>query len=134
VTAFPAPVRTPVNEPFWDGVERGELRLQHCPDCGLVNFPPRVRCPDCFAELDWRAASGEGTVYSFGVVRRPNRPDVFAERLPVVLAVVELAEGPRLVSNVRCEPDEVAVDDDVSAVFVDVAEGVTLPLFDPVEE
>ena len=134
MSAFPAPRRTPVNEPFWNGVDAGELRLQHCPDCGLVNFPPRVRCPDCFAEMDWRPASGEGTVYSFGVVHRPNQPAVFEARLPLVLAVVELAEGPRLVSNVRADPDEVAVGDPVRVRFEEVTAGVVLPLFDPVED
>lgn len=131
--SFPAPVRTPVNEPFWAGVDAGELRLQHCPDCGLVNFPPRSRCPDCFAELEWRAASGEGTVYSFGVVHRPNQPAAFEHRLPIVLAVVELAEGPRLVSNVLADPDDVAVGADVRVVFEAVATDVVLPLFELVD-
>lgn len=133
MTDFPAPVRTPVNEPFWAGVDAGELRLQHCPDCGLVNFPPRVRCPDCFAEMTWEPASGEGTVYTFGVVHRPNQPAAFAERLPIVLAVVELAEGPRLVSNVLADPDDVRIGADVQVVFEEIVEGVTLPLFELVE-
>lgn len=134
MTTFPAPRRTSINEPFWAGVKAGELRIQRCPDCGLANFPPRIRCPDCFVEMAWEAASGEGTVYSFGVVHRPNQPAVFEDRLPLVLAVVELAEGPRLVSNVRADPAEVAVGDLVRVCFEAVAEDVVLPLFDPAEE
>ncbi|MFB6169498.1 MAG: Zn-ribbon domain-containing OB-fold protein [Haloferacaceae archaeon] len=116
-----------------DAVDAGELRLQHCHDCGLVNFPPRVRCPDCFAEMTWAPASGEGTVYSVGVVHRPNQPAAFEERLPVVLAVVELAEGPRLVSNVLADPDEVRVGAAVRVVFETVAAETVLPLFELVD-
>jgi uncharacterized OB-fold protein len=127
---FPAPVRTPVNEPFWAGVDAGELRLQHCPDCGHVGFPPRVRCPDCFADLEWRPASGAGTVYSVGVVHRPNQPAVFGDRVPIALVVVELAEGPRVVSNVVGTPaDAVDVGTPVCVTFERVADDVVLPLF-----
>lgn len=133
--SFPAPVRTPVNEPFWAGVEAGELRLQHCPECGYVGFPPRIRCPDCFADLTWRAASGTGSVYSVGAVHRPNQPAVFGDRTPFTLVVVTLTEGPRLVSNVvDAAPGAVGVGAPVQVTFEEVSDDVVLPLFGLAED
>ena len=77
----------------------GVLRLQRCPACGSVPEFPRIACPRCFGELEWVDFSGRGTVYSFGVVRRPHH-ERFQPELPIVLAIVDLEEGGRLISNV----------------------------------
>jgi uncharacterized OB-fold protein len=77
----------------------GVLRLQRCPACGSVPEFPRIACPGCFRELEWVDFSGRGTVYSFGVVRRPHH-ERFQPQLPIVLAIVDLEEGGRLISNV----------------------------------
>jgi uncharacterized OB-fold protein len=77
----------------------GVLRLQRCPACGAVPEFPRIACPRCFGELEWVELSGRGTVFTFGVVRRPHH-ERFQPELPIVLAVIDLDEGGRLISNV----------------------------------
>lgn len=130
--AYPAPVRKQFNQRFWDGIENGQLLIQECVACGETTHPPRTKCPSCFGDLVWIEASGTGSIYSFGVVHRPNQPAVFDEYTPILMAVVELEEGPRMVSNlVDCTADSIAIGDSVSVVFEDVADGVTLPKFEP---
>jgi uncharacterized OB-fold protein len=82
-----------------EGAARGVLLLQRCPACGELPSFPRIACPACFAELEWVEASGRGRVVTFAVVRRPHH-ERFAAHLPVVLAVIELAEGPQVISSV----------------------------------
>lgn len=132
--AYPMPVDKAFNERFWSGVADHKLLLQECRDCGHRPYPPRSQCPVCFGDLDWFEAEGTGTVYSFGVVHRPNQPAVFADQTPILIAIIELAEGPRMVSNIiGCDPDEVAIGDEVTVVFEEVDEGVVLPKFELVD-
>ncbi len=128
----PLPVPSPVSKPFWDGLGDGELRVQRCSACGAFVFYPRPHCPSCLsAELDWLAVSGLGRVYSFTVVRRAMHP-AFAEDVPYVYAIVELEEGPRLMTNiVGCPPEAVRVDMPVEAVYDRVTSEVTLLKFRP---
>lgn len=126
----PLPEVTPANRPYWEGAREGRLMIQRCPDCGTPNFPPRLACTECFADLEWVEAEGRGTVFTYGVVHRPNLPDVFGGAAPFVVAVVELAEGPLVLSNVvECEPAEVEVGAAVEAVFEPLDDGTGLPLF-----
>lgn len=127
----PGPTPTPVSQPFWDAAAGGSLRLQHCRRCAAVVFYPRNRCPRCWASsLTWRTASGTGTVASYTVVHRPGHP-AFAPDAPYVVALVDLAEGPRMLSAVvGCEPDEVAVGMPVRVRFTPRGDH-TLPLFEP---
>ena len=126
----PLPVPTAESQPFWDGCRRRELLLQRCATCTRAWFPPAGRCPHCLStDWAWAPVSGRGTVYSFVVYRRAYHPWL-ADRLPYVVAVVALDEGPRMISNVvGCDPAAVTCDAPVEVVFEDVAEGVTLPLF-----
>jgi uncharacterized OB-fold protein len=100
-----------------------------CGDCGHPFLPPGPRCPRCWStQLHQRAVSGEGSVFSFAVYRRTYHPAVPA---PYVVALVELAEGPRLISNVvGCAPEAVRVDMSVRVRFDDVGD-FTLPRFEP---
>lgn len=128
--AVPLPEITPANRPYWEGARDGRLMIQRCPSCDTPNFPPRLACTECFEPLEWVEASGRGTVFTYGVVHRPNLPDVFGEAAPFVVAVVELAEGPHVLSNVvGCEPGDVAVGVAVDAVFQPLTEEIGLPLF-----
>ncbi len=87
--------------PYWDGAREGELRLQHCADCDQFQFYPRIICSHCGGDkLSWRAVSGRGRVASFTVVRRGISP---AYPAPYVVALVDLEEGPRMMSNIRVE-------------------------------
>lgn len=125
----PLPEVTPESARYWDAASEGTLLLGRCPDCGLVFHYPRARCPDCFAETAWTEASGEGTVYTYSVAERMEGWP--AADLPLVVAYVELAEGPRVMTNlVGCDPDAVAVGASVTVEFVPTErEGVAVPVF-----
>lgn len=119
--------------PYWEAARRGELVVQRCGACEARTFPPRARCPRCGADaLAWAPVSGRGTVYSFTVARRAPHP-VFAGQLPLVVAIVELAEGPRLVTNiVGCDPADVTVGMAVEVAFEPIDDSdMALPVFTP---
>ena len=126
----PEPKPTPETAHFWDGTLAGELRLQRCRACGDAYFPPQPWCPHCASdEVEVFRASGRGTLYSYVVNHRPA-PGFEA---PYVLAVVELEEGPRLLTNlVGVEPDPAALPLDlrVEVTFAPVGEAA-LPMFRP---
>lgn len=130
----PVPVPGPDDAPYWRALTQGVLLIQRCTDCGTVRHPPRPRCGNCVsAEHHWEAASGLGTVYSFTIVRHPPNREL-AGLVPYVVALIELDEGPRLVSNVvGVDPEHVAIDQRVQVQFVPVDEGTVLPRFTPVE-
>jgi hypothetical protein len=106
----PLPPITPDTRAFWDGCAAGELRVQHCAACTAVQFPPRARCIACGAQrLDWRAVPPHGTVYSVTVVHRAPGA-AFRDRVPYVIALVDVAPGARLMVNVLdCAPGSVTV-------------------------
>ena len=128
------PGMTERTAPYWDAAREGRLVVQECPACRQVWHPPLPRCPHCHhAGLGWRDVSGDGTVYSYTVVRHPTH-FAFAGKIPYVLALVELAEGPRLVAALTgIPPEEVRVGLPVRAVFRAVTDTVTLPYFEPAE-
>jgi len=129
-SAFPGPRPLEFDAAFWEGAKNDRLMVQQCSDCEAFVYPPRVQCPRCSGELVWQETEGSGTVYTYGVVHRPNRPAYFDGQLPIILAVVELTEGPRVVTDVvDCSPDEISVGDDVEVTFDDVTDDVTLPKF-----
>lgn len=113
------PVPTPDDAEFWRGAHRGELRVQRCGTCGLHQHYARLRCSHCGADdLAWITASGEGTVYSFTVIRRHGAPP-FKARVPFVVAAVDLAEAGARVLAVMPEvtPEQVHVGMKVRATF-----------------
>jgi hypothetical protein len=124
------PAAGELTRPYWEEARRGRLVVQHCPGCDRIWHPPLPRCPHCHrAEPAWRPVSGEGTVYSFTVVRHATHV-ALASQVPYVIAIVELAEGPRVVAGIRgTPPDSMRVGMPVRAVFENVTEQVTLPQF-----
>jgi len=117
---------------YWEALARHELYVQRCRDCGTRRFYPRALCPSCLSSAtEWLRASGRGTVYSFTVTYQNQAPG-FRDQLPYVLAIVELAEGVRLMTNVvGCPPEQVRIGMAVEVVFDDVTPEVTLPKFRP---
>jgi uncharacterized OB-fold protein len=129
----PLPVPTPETRPFWEAARRHELSLQRCRACDRYFYYPRVACPHCLsADVEWRRVSGRGTLNTFTVVHRGQKG--FPLGPPYVIAIVELAEGPRLMSNlVGIEPDpaKIRIGMPVEVVFEDVTADVSLPRFRP---
>lgn len=122
------PKPTPETQPYWDAASRHELSIQHCDDCSRFYFYPRPFCPRCgSANVSWRTASGDATVNSFVINRRPVPP--FASE-PQVIALVDLAEGPRMLTNLVGfdEPTDIRLDMPVHVDFVARGE-ITLPVF-----
>jgi len=98
--SFPLPEPTPLSQPYWDALSDGRLTFQHCGKCGHNWLPPRAECPECLGpEWDWQAASGKGRVISW-VIYHHAYHDAFKDRLPYNVALVELDEGPRLITNI----------------------------------
>ena len=116
----------------WEALVRHELYVQRCRDCGPIRFPPRGVCTACLSSAtEWVRSTGRGVVYSFTVTHQ-NQAAGFREMLPYVLAVVELEEGPRLMTNVvGCAPEDVRIGMPVVVEFDDVTPEVTLAKFRP---
>jgi len=128
----PQPERTPETGAFWDATADHRLLLHRCAGCDAVVWYPRSMCPVC-GGTDLRPfdASGRGTVYSYTVVHRSAGP--YRETVPYVVAYVELAEGPRVLTNVvGCDPADVAIGQEVQMVFSETGEGSALYRFQPV--
>lgn len=134
-SAVPKPRVDEESKGFWEACERGELYVQECGDCGALRHYPRALCPECLsADVRWRRCSGRGRVYTFTVVHQNQAPG-FRDKLPYVLAYVELeGEGLRLLTNiVRCKPTEVRIGMDVEVVFDEIGSGIALAMFAPVD-
>ena len=129
----PIPQPTPETEHFWEGTRDGELRLQRCDECAHIYFPPRPFCPDCSARsVSVFAASGRGRLASYVINSRPH-PGFEG---PYAIALVELDEGVRMMSNiVECEqtPEALTLDMTLEVTFEKLSEEISLPVFRPVD-
>lgn len=127
----PLPVSTPETRPFWEGAREHELLLPRCRECRRFHFYPRALCPYCSSpNLEWRQASGRGTLYSYCINHRPAPG--FEADVPHIIALVDLEEGPRMMTNlvgVAPDPELLRVGLPVEVVFEDVTESVTLLKF-----
>lgn len=128
--AKPLPVITPENKPFWDACTAGELRMQQCSACSHIRYPINPICPRCLSpEAEWVRLSGRGTVFSYIVFHQVYNP-AYKDDVPYNVAMIQLAEGPRMFSNVVGVPnDQVKVGDAVEVVFDPVTPEVSLPKF-----
>ena len=132
-TTQPLPIPNPDTELFWQGCGRSELLLQRCLSCRSYRHPPSPICDTCLSsENEWVPASGQGTVYSFVIVRESLRGLKFA--VPYVVAIIELAEGRHMLSNVVGIPvEQVQIGMRVRVFFERVNEEISLPKFKPIE-
>ena len=128
---FEPPV-TETTTPFWDATRERRLVLQWCTACDAPVWFPREVCPSCLgSSLEWRPASGRAEVYASTVEHRPTMPMPFDDA-PYVVALVELEEGPRLMTNVvGCDPHAVIVGMPVQVTWEQLSDGRNLPLFEP---
>ena len=123
----------PDTQPFWETTKAHDLRYQVCDDCGGVVFYPRRHCTHCLSlNLSWRTSAGEGTIYTYSVVRQTYHP-AFKALLPYVVAWVDMDEGFRIMSNiVGCEPSDVRIGQRVRVEWEEHGE-LALPLFTPTD-
>lgn len=128
--AKPLPTIDDGNRPFWQGCAAGELRLQRCTACTHLRYPINAVCPRCLAaEHVWEAVSGRGNVYSTIVFHQVYN-EAFRGDVPYNVAMIALAEGPRMISNVTGVPaDAVRVGDEVTVWFDRVTADVAIPRF-----
>lgn len=117
-------------EPFWAATRRHELVLPACRSCDVAFWYPREACPRCSGDdIEWRPASGEGVVYAVSVQHRPG-PRRDAADGPYAVALVELREGVRLLTNViGCPPEDVTVGETVRVTWMPLSDGRNLPMF-----
>ena len=128
----PLPDVTPESAAYWAAAADERLVVRDCQNCGLVYHYPRTLCPDCLSDdVEWREATGKGEVYSYSVAEAISGwPE---ERLPLVVAYVELEEGPRMMTNiVDCDPENIEIGMPVCLKCAETEEeDVGVPVFVP---
>lgn len=129
---FDLPTIDEDTQPWWDAAREGRLLLRSCHACGAVHHYPRPFCPECWSDdVGWIEASGRGTVYTHSTVYVNDLPP-FGEQVPYIAVVVDLEEGPRMMTRVvDCDPADVAVGMPVEVAYWEVTDEVTLPVFRP---
>ena len=133
----PLPLPNELTTPFWEGSAQGQLVIQSCNACGHLQHAPEPVCSACLSfDLGSAAVSGKGTVYTYCIATQAFHP-WFADKLPFVIAVVELDEQPglKMITNiVDVDPDSVSVGDRVEVTFSPLGEGFMLPVFRPIAQ
>lgn len=126
------PAPSAVTAPFWEATKERKLLLQWCDSCSQPIYYPRWACPRCLGEsLSWRESAGVGVIYAFNVMHQPANP-MMADQVPYVIALVDLEEGVRMVTNVvDVDPGEVKVGMAVRVRWENLSDGRHLPLFAP---
>jgi uncharacterized OB-fold protein len=123
------PEITDANRPFWEGCLAGELRLQVCGSCGHRRYPDSPVCPRCLShEFEWRAQNGRGRLWSW-IIMHQRYLDAFADELPYVVLLVELEDGPWMISALDGDPSELRIDQPLEVVFARVDGDRALPKF-----
>ncbi|MFD3903077.1 Zn-ribbon domain-containing OB-fold protein [Streptomyces sp. CB04723] len=131
---FDLPEPDAFTRPYWDAAAEGRLLIRRCAGCGRAHHYPREFCPYCWSEdVAWERASGEATLYTWSVVHRNDLPP-FGDRVPYVAAVVDLAEGPRMMTEiVGCAHEALRVGMRLTVAFREAEKegGEAVPVFRP---
>lgn len=130
VAAIPQPEITELTRPFWERLGQGRLSFQVCTACGHRWLPAREQCPQCLGDAWTRTDAGGGARLVSWVVYRTAFHPAFEGRLPYTVAVVELDEGPRMISNVLGDAGALRIDQPLELVIEDEA-GTAVPRFRP---
>jgi len=116
---------------YWEGLQCGEVRLQQCSSCGHKQFYPRFMCKLCAAEPEWLVFDGEATLYTYSVIRR-HLQSPYRDMLPYVVAMVDLGDGVRMMSNlINCDLEEINIGMALEPVFVDARDELTVLYWQP---
>ncbi len=129
----PSPRPTPDSTPYWEATKRGELQIQRCNRCGKFFFYPRSGCPFCDStDASWVTVSGRATLHTYLISHRPATG--FADDVPYAVAVVELEEGPRMMTNIvgiANTPESLVLDMPLEVTFEPRGDE-SVPVFRPV--
>ena len=128
----PLPKPSKWSRPFWEGTKQHKLLLKKCKRCGYIDHPPYLYCTSCMGEeCEWIEASGRAILYAYAV-NTYAVPFPFWDDMPYVLALIELKEGPRMISNIiDCDIKDLKNGMELEVVFEDVSEDITLPKWRP---
>ncbi len=127
---FPRP--SPETKPYWEACREHQLHIQHCRDCGHYQFYPRIICTSCMSRyVEWVRSTGTGKVSSYTIITRAVSAAYTAD-VPYIVALIELEEGPTMMSNViDCNVELVKTGMPVTVVFEDWSEEISIPKFRP---
>jgi len=135
VLSKPVPQPTPETLPYWEGAALGELRIQRCRSCGRHYFYPRRGCPDCGStDVEWTTVSGRARLHTYLINHRPAPG--FEEDAPYAIAVVELEEGPRMMTNIvgiENTPESLVLDMTLEVTF-EARGDSSIPVFRPASD
>ena len=128
---MPVPVANADSLPYWNAARERRLLIRKCTGCAALHFMPRHLCPVCWSDqLEWVEAKGIGSVHSFTIIRRAPTA-AFAPRAPYVVALIDLDEGPRMMTNViGADTLSVGIGDRVTVTFEDRGDGAMIPQFE----
>jgi len=131
----PLPIPTKWSKPFWDAAREHRLVLKKCKICGNIDHPPYLYCTNCHAdEHEWIEASGKGRLYAY-TINYFGVPFPFWDDMPYVIAMIDLPEGPRVISNiVQCDHEKLVNGMELEVVFEDVSEDFSLPKWRPISK
>ncbi len=129
---FDLPVVEPESEPYWAALREGRLLLRRCADCGAYHHYPRPFCPHCWSDdVEWVDAAGGATLYSHSMVFVNDLPP-FGPQVPYIAAVVELDEGPRMMTRVvDCDPAELKIGMRLRLRTEPVTDEISMAVFAP---
>ena len=132
MSARPLPEPTGLTAAWYEYCHREELRFQRCRACGRWRHPPRFLCPTCgSSEWSWERSSGRGALFTWTVTHQALNP-AFIDLVPYAVAVVELGEGPRVVSGLRdVALSELRIDLPLDVAFESLSDTITVPVFTP---
>ena len=128
----PLPKPSEWSQPFWDNTKQGKLTLKKCKDCGHIDHPPYLYCTNCHSDdAEWIEAAGKGKLAAYAI-NEYMVPFPFWDDMPYVLAMIDLEEGVRMISNiVACDHDALKNGMDLEVVFEKVSDEFTLPKWRP---
>jgi uncharacterized OB-fold protein len=129
---FDLPTPDDETQAFWDGCRAGQFLVRRCNACHEFHYYPRPFCPKCWSvDVEWAPASGRARLYTYSVVHSNDLPP-WPERVPYVAAVVDLEEGPRVMTNVEgVEFDDLEIGMALVVDFKAISDDVTVPVFRP---
>lgn len=131
----PLPKPTKWSQPFWDAAKQNKFVLKRCKACGFIDHPPYLYCTNCQSENhEWFEASGKAKLTAWAV-NVYMVPFPFWDDMPYVVALIELPEGPRMISNiVECEHDKLVAGIELEVVWHKASDDITLPKWRPVKK